>query len=373
MPQTTSRPVRVLHVINGEHYSGGERVQDILGEYLPRFGYEVGFACLKPDMFPRYYRARSCPVHELPMKGKLDLSPIAGLRRLIREHGYRIVHSHMPRTVAPARLASLLEGVPFVHHIHSPTLLEGPSKIKNLIFGTMERLCLVGSAEVIACSAGMGRYVKRIGIDTARATTVLNGIPGLGRAEDLPPPSPEWIFGMVALFRERKGLEFLLHAMRSIKDSGLRFRLRAIGGFKSEDYRRQILALVDELGVGEMIDWVGFTDDVPGELRKLHFFVLPSTGGEGLPIAILEAMSAGLPIVTTDVPGNDEVVRDGVDGYLCKPEDSVTLAQRLVSMMGSVDGWRSMADSAYRRQRETFSAESMTAGVARVYDRLIPR
>jgi glycosyltransferase involved in cell wall biosynthesis len=159
--------------------------------------------------------------------------------------------------------------------------------------------------------------------------------------------------------------------MRAIQDRGLRFRLRAIGGFKSEEYRRQIMELVERLGVGPMIDWVGFTSDVPAELRKLHFFVLPSTGGEGLPIAILEAMSAGLPIVTTDVPGNDEVVRDGVDGYLCKAEDSETLADCLVKMMSSVDGWQRMAESAFRRQRDTFSAESMTAGVARVYDRLI--
>ena len=63
---------RVLHVINGEHYSGAERVQDLLGLQLPQFGFEVGFACVKPDRFPTTRQSAQSRLYRTPMLGKLD-------------------------------------------------------------------------------------------------------------------------------------------------------------------------------------------------------------------------------------------------------------------------------------------------------------
>src|SRR5688572_4459141 len=59
--------IRVLHVINGEHYSGAERVQDLLAEALPDLGFEVGFACVKPGRFPEARRYRDARLYEMPM------------------------------------------------------------------------------------------------------------------------------------------------------------------------------------------------------------------------------------------------------------------------------------------------------------------
>src|SRR5262245_62129639 len=81
LPVTTPvKNIRVLHVINGEHYAGAERVQDLLAQRLPEFGFDVGFACLKPHQFPRQRQARDVPLFEVPMGGRLDLRPV---RRLV--------------------------------------------------------------------------------------------------------------------------------------------------------------------------------------------------------------------------------------------------------------------------------------------------
>jgi len=363
--------IRVLHIINGEHYSGGERVQDILGLTLPEYGYDVGFACLVPDLFPKVYRAKNCPIYALPMKHRADISPLNSLREIIRSEKYQLLHSHMPRTAPIARLASLLEHIPVVHHIHCPTLFDSPHLFKNFISATLERISLIGTSTIIPCSQGMKQYAKSIGINEKRISVVLNGIPSLNDFKEIRPPKDEWIFGMVALYRPRKGLEFLLNAIKSLKDKGHHFKFSAIGDFMSEDYRNQILNLVDQLDIAETIQWVGFTDNVAQELRKLDFFVLPSTGGEGLPIAILEAMATKLPVITTRIPGSEEVVRHGIDGYLCHPENSASLSKYLEKMITDKDSWQLMSMNAYKRQREYFSDKSMASGVAQIYDKIL--
>jgi glycosyltransferase involved in cell wall biosynthesis len=363
---------KALHVINGEHYSGGERVQDILAETLPQYGYDVGFVCLKPDLFPKVYRAKASPIFNIPMKHKADFSPYKELADIVRSEGYDILHSHMPRTLPVAKLASMKTRVPLVHHFHSPTLFEGPSLATNIISGVLERISLIGVDRVIPCSEGMARYSRKIRIAERKIDVILNGIPAIGprvHREDV--GAKTWVFGMVALFRARKGIEYLLQAMAILKNQGHDFKLRAIGGFFSDEYESEIKALADKLGVADLVEWVGFTDKVAQELAQLDFFVLPSTHGEGLPIAILEAMSIGLPVVTTRIDGSDEVVRDGVDGYLCEPENAEPLAQSLAKIMQQPEGYSAMSEDAYQRQQTLFSDSSMSSGVARIYDDIL--
>ena len=78
----------------------------------------------------------------------------------------------------------------------------------------------------------------------------------------------------------------------------------------------------------EHITWTGFTRDVLDELRQMDLFVLPSLFGEGLPMVVLEAMAAGVPVVATRVAGIPEAIRPGQDGVLVEPGDAEDLAER---------------------------------------------
>src|SRR5262245_9685216 len=107
--------VRVLHLINGEHYAGAERVQDLLAESLPSQGFEVAFACVKPVKFPKARRSQDAPLYTVPMQSKFDLRPARQLAALIRGQCFELIHTHTPRTAMVGRLASLWTGVPMVH------------------------------------------------------------------------------------------------------------------------------------------------------------------------------------------------------------------------------------------------------------------
>ena len=149
----------------------------------------------------------------------------------------------------------------------------------------------------------------------------------------------------MALFRPRKGTEVLLEALAVLKQEGVNVRLRAVGPFETPEYENDIMQKVAELGVGDMIDWMGFQTDVNQQLRAMDLFVLPSLYGEGLPMVVLESMANAVPVVASRVEGIPEAVRDGVDGLIFEPADANDLANKLKSMIGDKKRWRAMSES----------------------------
>src|SRR5262245_9655013 len=96
--------IQVLHLVNGEHYYGAERVQDLLARQPPTFGCEVGFACVKPRRFPAARESQQAPLVEMPMHGRFDLRVVKRIAELVQADGYDIVHAHTPRTALVGRL-----------------------------------------------------------------------------------------------------------------------------------------------------------------------------------------------------------------------------------------------------------------------------
>jgi glycosyltransferase involved in cell wall biosynthesis len=372
-PRVENRTARVLHLINGEHYSGAERVQDLLALRLPEFGFAADFACLKLNRFGACRQAQSAELFDLPMRSRIDLGPAYKVAALVRRNRYRVLHSHTPRAAMIGRVAAALTGVPLVHHVHSPTAVDSTHRWRNRFNTTVERLSLGRVAGVIAVSSSLREYARRQGIDPQVIHVVPNGVPTQGPLADRLAPTGTWTVATVALFRPRKGLEILIEALSFARSEGLPIRLRAVGGFETPEYEAQIRRQVDRLQVGDYIDWTGFTQNVTGELARSDLFVLPSLFGEGLPMVVLEAMAAGVPVVATRVEGIPEAVRDGVDGLIAAPGDPRELAKAIARFVRGEADWRAIRASAHRRQAEKFSDRSMAEGVAEVYRRVLER
>jgi len=368
-----SRLCKVLHVINGEHYSGAERVQDLLAAHLPEFGYEVGFACLKPGRFPSARQAREAQLFELPMQSQYDLRVIPGLTRIIREEGFELVHAHTPRSAMVGRWGAWLTRVPLVYHVHSPTARDTTQPLRNHLNDLVERSNLAGVSAMITVSHSLARYMAFRRYDDARIDVVHNGVPTPAEMRAVDPPAGEWRLGTIALFRPRKGLEILLDALAILRRHRRPVRLRAVGPFETPEYEQRIKRQVDQLGLGEVIDWVGFTADVPHELAQMDLFVLPSLFGEGLPMVVLEAMAAGVPSVGTRVEGIPEAIDDGVNGLIAAPGDAADLARCVTRVVAGDVDWKSLRRHAITTHAHRFSASHMARGVAAVYDRVLRR
>ncbi|MCA9155863.1 MAG: glycosyltransferase [Planctomycetales bacterium] len=361
-----TKPIRVLHVINGEHYSGAERVQDLLAQRLPDHGIEVAFACVKPARFPRMRRSKETPLYELPMRHRFDLLVPWRLARLIRREGFHLVHAHTPRSALVGRVAASMTGVPFVYHVHSPTSRDSTRGWRNRLNQRVERRCLQGADRLITVSHSLTRHMQSLGFDGGTLVTVPNGVPCVERPER-PAPSGVWRIGTVALFRPRKGLETLVEALSLLQARGLPVELRAVGPFETPEYERSVKNLAARLGVDSLIRWTGFTCDVNRELNQMDMFALPSLFGEGLPMVILEAMTAGVPVVATDVEGIPEAIRDGIDGVIVRAGNASSLANGLARVIEGKLDWQALRNSAIARHAGRFSDHAMAAGVADVY------
>lgn len=360
---------RVLHVINGEHYSGAERVQDLLGMALPASGYSVGFVSLKPGRFASSRRSVDCPLYAMTMKSRVDWHCGREVARLIREQGYGLVHAHTPRSLWVAAQAARLADVPLVYHVHSPVGRDCGSWWKNRLNTWIESRLLNRCDHMLCVSGTLYDYMISLGHAAERMTVVRNGVP-VRETRINQVPRDVWTVGTVALFRPRKGLEVLLQAMARLQANGLPVRLLAVGPFETPAYQREILSLVERLGIGNLIEWTGFQQDVDSRLRQMQMMVLPSLYGEGLPMVVLEAMAEGIPVVASRVEGVPEALRDGVDGWIVEPGNSDELADRIRQMMADPQEWLAMGTRARQHQQESLSDRAMAAQVAAVYDRL---
>jgi glycosyltransferase involved in cell wall biosynthesis len=365
--------VRVLHLINGEHYAGAERVQDLLAGRLPEFGFSVGFACVKLVAFDAMRESRDAPLYDVPMWTRFDPTAAFKVARIVRRGGYRILHSHTVRTAMVGSMAARLAGVPMVYHAHSPTSHNTTGDWHDWLSGIVERHSLRWAARVIAVSRAIADHVAHEGYDPDRIVVVPNGVPRVAAVPNRPRPNGCWTLGVVALFRPRKGIEVLLEAIAILRHHRVPVHLRAVGAFESPAYQAEIAARVERLGLGEHVTWTGFTRDVTSELRQMDLFVLPSLFGEGLPMVVLEAMAAGTPVVATRVAGVPEAICHGRDGVLADPGDACGLARAIAEVIEGRYDWEKLRRSALERHARRFSDRAMAAGVAGVYRELLNR
>jgi glycosyltransferase involved in cell wall biosynthesis len=367
MPNDQTPNIKVLHVINGEHYAGAEKVQDLLALRLSQFGFDVGFACIKPRQFAQMRQSQDAPLYETAMHNRLDLRPAWQLARLVRQEGYELLHTHTPRTALIGQLAARLAGVPMVHHAHGQTAVEVDRHLWNRFNAMVERTSLRRAARVIAVSDSTVRYLQRQGIPDCQIAMIPNGVPSPAEMIPRETPQGDWTIGTVALFRPRKGTETLLEALALLRTNGLRVSLRAIGRFETDDYAAEVKNRVHELGLESAVHWSGFSKNVNRELEQIDLLVLPSLLAEGLPMVVVEAMAAGVPVVGSRVDGITDIIHHEEDGLLAAPGDPIDLASQLARVIRGQINWDELRQHAAVRHRECFSDDVMAQKVANTY------
>ncbi len=360
---------RVLHVINGQHFSGAERVQDLLALSLPKFGFDVDFACLKADKFPKVRQSKS-PLFEVSMRSSYDIFCYRQIVQLAKSNGYVAIHAHTPRSLMIAAVAAKRLCLPLVYHVHSPVGLDSTRSLQNRINSWVESFSLRAVSRMICVSGSLAQYMAGQGHDPKKICVVHNGVPSVGDLADRRPPDDCWTIGAMALFRPRKGTEVLLEALAILKKEKINLKLRAVGPFESAEYEAAIHSHVKRLDIQEMILWTGFQNDINTQLQQMDLFVLPSLFGEGLPMVVLEAMAQGVPVIASRVEGIPEAIRDGVDGFVFEPASAEDLARRIMAIHGDTNRWQQMRESSFLRQQDKFSETSMARGVADVYHSL---
>jgi glycosyltransferase involved in cell wall biosynthesis len=184
------------------------------------------------------------------------------------------------------------------------------------------------------------------------------------------PPRPAGEAGVEVLYagrlRTRKAVAVLVEAFSRVRERAPSARLRLAG---DGEQRPALEEQVRRLGLADAVHFEGTVphDRMPALYAAADLFCLPSLY-EGFPLAILEAMAAGLPVVATRVAGNPEAVEDGVHGRLVEAEDAAALAVALLELIEDTESRRRMGRQARRRVEEEFSIERIGAAYRALWE-----
>ena len=341
---------QVLHLLRGLHARGHENLLACPA------GCALGEAA-----------APVARVRGLPMHGDADLLLVPRLARLIRDERPDLVHLHS-RIGADLMggIAARLTGVPVVHtrRVDNPE----PRWRVALKYRLHDR--------VIAISEGIARVLRDEGLPPEKLRVVRSAVdwqryagPGdrAAAAARLGVPAAGPWLAVVAQLIERKGHRFLLRALPPLVAAHPELRVFFFGqGPQGPDLARRI----QTLGLGAHVTLAGFRDDLDELLPCLDLLVHPALM-EGLGVSLLQAASAGVPIVASRAGGIPEAVRDGENGLLVPPGDVAALGAALAALLADPVRRRALGAGGRALMAREFSIDAMVEGNLAVYRELL--
>lgn len=290
----------------------------------------------------------------------LDPACLSGLMRLFREHRIDAVHSHEFTMAVYGAAASRLLGLPQVITMHG-----GFKVCKVLRRRVALRWAMRNSDHTAMVSRATQRqFASDLGVDASRFTVVPNGVAAqMGNAERVRAEfgirPNECVLLAVGTLETHKGHKVLLEALARLVSRGMNtpWRLIIAGGRGGDQHESLLQFLADE-GLDDRVHIVTNRNDIPDLLALADVFVMPSLI-EGLPMALLEAMTAGKAIVASATAGIPEAIVDGREGLLVLPGDIGALADALRTLITDPSLRAALRDAAAVRAREEFTVQVM--------------
>ena len=292
------------------------------------------------------------------------------LRNALQAWSPSIVHTFLLTGSLYGRFAAMMAGVPVVIGTEV-NIYEN----KQPMHARFERWLMKGTDAVIASAASVkDYYVAQVSADAAKVDVIYNAVDWaqlqttMGRDEfrasvGVPVDAP--VAGIIARLTEQKAHRVLFEAMT---DPALaRLHLIVVG---DGELRTELIARAESLGLHRRIHFLGARRDLGNILSAIDIFAMPSYW-EGLPLSMVLAMGAGLPVVGSRVAGIPEVVSDGVSGLLVNPGDSAQLANALATLLEDADARQRLGQNARTFVLPRFGVDGYVASIVGLYDRLL--
>lgn len=367
-------PARLLWLTKGLGRGGAEQLLVSTLAHLDRHRFEVEVAYLLPwkDSLVAPIADRGVTVHCLGSSGSLDLSWVLRLRRLLSRGDFDLVHTHAPYPALGARLV-VARGIPIVHTEHNlwPRYHPLTRWLNALSHGRNTRVVAVSLA--VKDSIRPLRSLRHPPVETIvhgiDSTSVRRGVAASAHGRTLLGLEPdEVVVGTVANFTAKKDQQTLLRAFAQVAGEHKHARLVLVGTGPLE---QSLHKAADDLGIARQVTFAGSRGDVPEILPGFDVFAL-SSRHEGLPIALIEAMAAGLPSVATAVGGVPEALADGRSGFLVPPSEPALFATALTTLIED-SALRVRMGAAATVDARAFSIEPAVRRLEEIYDRVLDR
>lgn len=332
-------------------------------------------------------RERGVAIEMIPRLGREihpvnDASVLRELYRLLRRVRPAIVHTHTAKAGTVGRIAAVLAGVPIrVHTFHGHVLRGYFGPLKTAVFTWIERLLARFTTCIIAISETQADDLSNLlRLPRERITVIPLGLelerfrPGRiagfrdsFRAEIDADDAP--VLACVGRLVPIKNHALLLRAFAEVRRAGGKALLVIAGGGSEEV---ELHALARELDIQDSVRFLGWRSDLERIYAGSDAVVL-SSDNEGTPVCLIEALTAGKPVVSTDVGGVRDVLDNGRLGTLVPSGDASALSRALLTLLDDLDRQRDVAAVAAVEIPERFSRERLLRDVSALYESLLAR
>lgn len=296
-----------------------------------------------------------------PFRDILCLHEIVQLFKTVKPD---LISTHSSKAGILGRLAARLCGIPVIFTAHGWSFTEGLPEKQRRCYILAERMAARWSTRIICVSEYDRQLAVKCGVGRPeQLITIHNGVP-LRPAHVMAKTGKEdpVRLMMVARFSEQKDYQLLFRALAAIKNNKA-FEMFLVGDGPLLAQSRE---MVQQMGLGNEVKFLGARNDVPVLLAEAQIFVLISKW-EGFPRSVLEAMRSGLPVIASDVGGTRESVIDGETGFLIPRGDVDILKDRLLKLINDPNLRVQMGESGYRRFVREFTFKHMLEKTLKVY------
>jgi glycosyltransferase involved in cell wall biosynthesis len=363
-----SSEIRVLHILPSFGVGGAEQMAAHLMTGISRTRSVAAAGLYSALNTTIEHRLTAAGVDLWHLNKRLGFDPrmFPALDRVVRCARPHVVHTHMS-VLRYAFPGLLRRGVPVVVHT-----LHNLAEHETDAFGRiLNWFAFRGRVIPVAISREVASSMERVYGLQCRAI-VPNGIPVdryLGRPED----RIQWrtrehfaqdaiLFTCVGRLAPQKNPMLLVRAFAALQDPRAHLVMLGEGILRDE-----LLAFVSERRLADRVHFLGKRMDIPECLAASDVFVL-SSNWEGNPLAVMEAMAAGLPVIGTRVGGVPELVESGQHGILVDPGDDAAFAEAMRTLLNDVEKRLTMAEAARLRAKEAFDVKSMVRGYMAIYE-----
>jgi len=301
-----------------------------------------------------------------PIRPLQDWQAPRGIKNVLQKLQPDLVATHSNKAGLLGRWAARSLGLPVVHTSHGFLFTGREKSTAGLFYRFIEKVFASMGDRVIVVAESERQAADALKVIADEKMAVIhNGLPDIKENWQADPGAEPPGIVMVARFAAPKDHLTLLKALSGLKD--LQWSLELVGDGSG---RLEAEKLVEDLGIGDRVEFLGMRLDVQVVLARNQIFVL-SSRREGFPLGILEAMRAGLPVVASDIGGVKEAVADGRSGLLFPPGSVEKLKQALAELLRGPELRRKMGAEGRRRYKQFFNLEQMVDKTLSLYRKML--